>query len=80
MEPQQQDQYNPHHYAQQQDQINLEGRIVEGRIGENMNHQQEQEQYGIPYPGVKQEVMGTSPIDVGYQTSPPQHKMTASVS
>ena len=81
MEPQQQEQYNPHHHYAQQDQMNLEGH----RIGGNMNHQErecQQSGYGIPYP-VKQEVMGTSPIDMGYPSSSsdssgPQHKMTVS--
>ena len=76
MEPQQQPQQE--HFFAQQDQMSLEG-----RIGGNMN---QQVQYGgieIPY-AVKQEGLGTSPVNMGY-ASPPgatsgtQHKMTVSV-
>ena len=76
MEPQQEQYYAQ---QQQQDQMNVEG----GRIGGNMNHQEREHHqsggYGIAYP-VKQEVMGTSPINVGYpptsDSSGRQHKMT----
>merc|ERR1711902_138510 len=75
MEPQQPQPQEQQYFAQQ-DQMSLEG-----RIGGNMN---QQVQYGgieIPY-AVKQEGLGTSPVNMGYASPPEattsgtQHKMT----
>ena len=77
MEPQQPQPQEQQYFAQQ-DQMSLEG-----RIGGNMN---QQVQYGgieIPY-AVKQEGLGTSPVNMGYASPPAatsgtQHKMTVRV-